>query len=291
MSEQMNRRPPEHIVGLPLFLLAALVLGACSRSEEPAPAETAPEAVTGSISYRERIALTDAAIVEVDLADVSIDDGPAKVVSTQRIRSPGQVPVHFKLEYPAARIDPTHRYTIQARIREGDRLVFATDTAYPVITEGNPRIVEVLVVPIGSAAAQGAEGGRSSPAAEPAIEGTLATGDVTAKYSAQFAGGHLVSIQEDRDLGSLGKAGAEYQFKEGRLLRYIELGTRATPGSQQQIELDLAFDDTGEILAARKSVNDTASKPDLADIDAARNRAELLRSHALALKASREHAN
>lgn len=35
------------------------------------------------------------------------------------------------------------------RDREGERLAFATDTAYPVITGGNPKTVDIAVVAIG----------------------------------------------------------------------------------------------------------------------------------------------
>jgi len=38
---------------------------------------------------------------------------------------------------------------VQAEIREGDRLLFTTETNYPVITRGNPRVVDVTVVPVG----------------------------------------------------------------------------------------------------------------------------------------------
>lgn len=284
----MPHRSLEHIVGPALAVAAVLLLGACSRNEDSAMDIATVDAVTGSITYRERIALTDAAVVEVELADVSVADGPAEVISTQRIRSPGQVPVHFRLEYSAERIDPAHRYVVQARIREGDRLAFATDTAFPVITEDQPRTVEVVVVPIGSGPSQEALEDISREA-EPPLEGVLVTAAGTARYAANFVDGSLVSIQEDRDLGPLGKAGVEYQFKEGRLLRYLESGTRNAPGGTLRVEFDFAFDDTGEMLAVRKTVNDAATKPDEAEIDAARNRADLLRNHALALQSSRGH--
>jgi putative lipoprotein len=290
----MSLRPThgtlEHIACLVAWLLAASLLGACANGEGPTPAESTTEVVTGSITYRERIALTNAAVVEVELADVSVVDGPAEIVSTQRILRPGQVPVHFKLEYPAARIDPSHRYTVQARIREGDRLVFATDTAYPVITMGNPLVAQVAVILVGSATTESGIGNVSATTTT-SLDGTLVAGNVTARYSANFENDRLVSIQEDRDLGAMGKASADYQFKEGRLLRYVELGSKPQAGGSQKTELDFAFDDTGELLAARKTLNDASSKPDKAEIDAARNRAELLRNHALALKSSREHAH
>ncbi len=273
-----------------MCLLVLQVLSACSSKETPpVAAEPAPKVVTGSVTYRERMALTDAAIVEVQLLDVSVADAPAAVISLQRIRNPGQVPVHFRLEYAAASIDDTHRYTVQARIFEGDQLTFATDTAYPVITEGNPQIVEIVTIPVGGVADSGVQAPRRDD--EPPVEATLTTGDTTASYTAHFEGGALVSIQEDRDHGITGKAAAEYQFKEGRLLRYIERSRRTdgTGSKPADVELNFAFDDTGELLAATKTVNDSGAKPEMTEIDGARNRAALLRNHALALRASREH--
>jgi putative lipoprotein len=288
--ERPIARPLEHIAGRVAAFVAIAALSACSGKESASLAESGLDAVAGTLVYGELATLSDEAVVEVELADVSVD-GPAEIVSKQRIRKPGQFPVHFKLDYPAERIDPTHRFTVQARIREGDRLAFATDTAYPVITAGNPKTIEVAVVASGAdEAGEVSSAARSTPA-EPPLEGTLATGGATSRYSATFRNGALVSLQEDRDAGAQGKSGAEYQFKDGRLLRYIELGTRNGPAGKQQVEFDFAFDDTGELLAARKTVNDAALKPEDADIYAARNRADLLRNHALALKASREHGH
>lgn len=283
-------RSLEHIAGLLGTLLAVAVLSGCSGKEAATPAAVGVESVAGTLSYSELTTLSDEAVVEVELADVSVADGPAEIVSSQRIRKPGPFPVHFKLDYSPDRIDPTHRYTIQARIREGDRLAYATDTAYPVITGGNPSSIDVAVIAIGSGATADTVAAAGTAPTERPLEGTLVSGGVTSGYAATFRNGALVSLQEDRDSGALGKAGAEYQYKDGRLLRYIELGTRIEAAGKQQVEFDFAFDDTGEVLAARKTVNDTAVKPEETDIYAARNRAELLRNHALALKASRDHA-
>lgn len=284
-------RSLEHISALLGALLVVATVSGCSGKETAAPSVVGVDSVAGTLSYGELTTLSGEAVVEVELADVSVADGPAEIVSTQRIRNPGPFPVHFKLDYAPDRIDPTHRYTIQARIREGDRLAFATDTAYPVITGGNPKTVEVVMIAIGSGETADLTAMTGTAPAEPPLQGTLASGGVTSAYSATFRSGALVSIQEDRDAGAAGKAGAEYQYKDGRLLRYIELGTSNGSSGKQQVEFDFAFDDTGEVLAARKTVNDTAVKPEDADIYAARNRADLLRNHALALKASRDHGH
>lgn len=290
MSSRPLARSLGHIAGLAAGSIAAVLLAACSPKDAAAPEVAGMESVAGTLRYTDLAALSDAAVVEVELADVSVADGLAAIVSSQRIRNPGPFPVHFKLDYAPDRIDPTHRYTVQARIREGERLAFATDSAYPVITGGNPKTVDIAVVAIGAGEATDVAAAKTAPAERP-LEGTLVSGSVTSKYSASFRNGTVVSIQEERDAGDAGKAGAEYQFKEGRLLRYIELGTRTGAAGRQQVEFDFAFDDTGEMLAARKTVDDTAMKPDIADIYAARNRADLLRNHALALKASRDHAH
>ena len=49
--------------------------------------------VTGTITYRERIALPENAIVNVQLQDVSLQDVAATVIAETTITTPGQVPI------------------------------------------------------------------------------------------------------------------------------------------------------------------------------------------------------
>lgn len=86
----------------------------------------------------------------VKIVDVSRADASATVVAEQRIDTAGkQVPISFDLAYERNRIVERNSYAVQAEIREGNRLLFITDTRYPVITQGNPRNVEITVVPVG----------------------------------------------------------------------------------------------------------------------------------------------
>lgn len=125
--------------------LLAIALVACAGpSREPRPADRMA-AVSGTITYRERVALRADAVVVVQLQDVSRVDAPGIVVGEQRIDSPGQVPIRFQIRYDPARIDPERTYAISARILQGDRLLFLNDTAYRVITRGNPSHVEMLL--------------------------------------------------------------------------------------------------------------------------------------------------
>ena len=104
-------------------------------------------AVSGSVTYRERIALTPGASLVVELRDVSLADAAAPLIARQTIANPGQVPIDFKVEYSRDDIDSRNTYAIQARIVEADgRLAFINDTAYHVITRGNPDHVDMLLV-------------------------------------------------------------------------------------------------------------------------------------------------
>jgi putative lipoprotein len=83
--------------------------------------------------------------VTVTLADVSLADAPAQVISRQVIVEPGQPPIPFELRYDPATIIPNHTYAVQARIEDGGRLLFISASANHVITRGAPAEVEVWV--------------------------------------------------------------------------------------------------------------------------------------------------
>ena len=105
----------------------ALALAACASTGVPAERTVA---VTGSIAYRERIALPPTAQIEVRLDDVSLADAPARNMATQSFAAEGkQVPFAFSLTVDRADIDPRHSYAVAARITDADgKLLFITDT-------------------------------------------------------------------------------------------------------------------------------------------------------------------
>lgn len=101
--------------------------------------------VTGTITYRQKIALPPNAVVTVSLQDVSLQDAPAKIISQQVIKSPGQVPIPFSISYDPKAIDGKNTYAIGVRITVGDKLLFINNTFYPVITKEKPSVIEVMV--------------------------------------------------------------------------------------------------------------------------------------------------
>ena len=143
---------------IPLRLAAAFVLlslAAFACTSDPAPAgelevtsgRSPNAAVSGTVTYRERLALTEGATLIVELRDVSYQDASAPLIARQTIANPGQVPIRFEVGYHRDDIDDRNVYGVSARIIESDgRLAFTNDTAYDVITRGNPRSVEMLLV-------------------------------------------------------------------------------------------------------------------------------------------------
>jgi uncharacterized lipoprotein YbaY len=104
--------------------------------------------VTGTVAYRERIAMPVDAVVIVRLLDTSLMDAPAVEIGAHLIDQPGQVPVSYAIGYDPAEIIDTHTYAVRATISAGDDLLWTTDTAYPVITRGNPTTADLLLVQV-----------------------------------------------------------------------------------------------------------------------------------------------
>jgi putative lipoprotein len=104
--------------------------------------------VTGTVTYREKIAMPQDAVVIVQLQDTSLMDVPAVDIGAQVIEGAGTVPVHFSVGFDPAEIIDNHTYSLRATITSGDELLWTTDTAYPVITRGNPPTAELLLIAV-----------------------------------------------------------------------------------------------------------------------------------------------
>jgi putative lipoprotein len=77
---------------------------------------------------------------------VSLADAPAKVIAEQKFVFAGQqVPLPFEVHYDHAKIDPKRGYALSARITVNAQLIFLNTTAYPIITQGNPTKVDMVL--------------------------------------------------------------------------------------------------------------------------------------------------
>lgn len=103
------------------------------------------EQVTGSATYLQRIALPPNAVFDAHVEDVSRADAQGESIGSVRIIGPGNPPIMFAINIDPQRVDERHRYSVRATITVDGRLLFTTDQAYPVLTQGNGREVELLL--------------------------------------------------------------------------------------------------------------------------------------------------
>ncbi|MFC5392986.1 YbaY family lipoprotein [Bosea vestrisii] len=126
-----------------IFAAGALALAAL-----PLPALAAPRTLSGTVTYRERIALPPGAMVEVSLLDVSLADAPSRTIARTRIAARRQVPIPFRLHFNDAVIQPGHRYALRAEIRVRGQLWFTTTEHHAaLVPDASSEIVVQRVAP------------------------------------------------------------------------------------------------------------------------------------------------
>jgi putative lipoprotein len=102
--------------------------------------------ITGTITYRERIALPPDAVIKIKLLDVSRQDTAAIEIASQSLTTTGeQVPISFALPYDASKIQEQQTYVVRAEIYLNDQLSFTTTQIYPVITRGHSNEVNLVL--------------------------------------------------------------------------------------------------------------------------------------------------
>ena len=111
--------------------------------------------------------LPPGAELTVVLRDVSSADAPAEVLAATTRAIDGAPPYPFVLRYDPAVIDARHTYAVRARVTLGDRLLMTTDTVAPVITQGAPSEVALVMHRVPGRSGEG-EGEQATPA--PALD-------------------------------------------------------------------------------------------------------------------------
>lgn len=119
---------------------------------QPNPNQIAEDTQTlsGTVSYRQRIALPPNATLRLRLLDVSRADAPATTVTQKTVPITGQVPIPFELTYRPETIQPQHTYILDARILVGGRVRWIPAQRTAVITGGKPTQVNILLRPASS---------------------------------------------------------------------------------------------------------------------------------------------
>ena len=99
--------------------------------------------LVGTVNYNERMALPPNATALVQLVDISLADAPAQVIAEDRISGATGSPIPYRLRFDQTLIKPRGTYALQARIADGDRLLFINTTRHTVFAGGrnNTRIL------------------------------------------------------------------------------------------------------------------------------------------------------
>lgn len=144
--------------------LVVLVSGWVVACAQVAPA---PVFVTGTATYRERMALPPQAVFEASVVDIARADAASAVLASVRVESP-QVPVRFSIPVDPAHLQPGGRYALRARITLDGRLMFTSDTVHPVLGAAGTTHADVLLRRVAAADGHGLLGGRAGVAARAA---------------------------------------------------------------------------------------------------------------------------
>jgi L,D-transpeptidase YcbB len=120
-----------------LFFIAAATTAAAQ-----APGHSV---VTGSLTYRERIALPADATVRVRLVEVGPRGALGRVIA-ERVTTPtGQVPFRFELPYERKTVSTSRSYALDARVLVGEQEMFAPSRTYFVLTSGRPATADLML--------------------------------------------------------------------------------------------------------------------------------------------------
>ncbi len=119
-----------------------------TKSGENDPAATME--VSGTVTYFQRIALPPDAILTMKIVDVTTTDRDAAVIAEKAIEITHQVPIAFSMKFDPGKIDSPHRYNLEAVIRLHGRPIWRNSNANPVITNGNPMEMQVMLAPVGA---------------------------------------------------------------------------------------------------------------------------------------------
>lgn len=129
------------VFAIALTTLSALGAVACSGHNT----------VSGTITFDGDAAIPDDAVLVVQLRDVSYQDVASILIAEQTIQNPKRFPLSFSVQYDPDSIDQRAIYGLGIRISLGDRLLYTNDTAFDVLTRGNPsRNVKTWVIAVGS---------------------------------------------------------------------------------------------------------------------------------------------
>lgn len=119
------------LLTLALIVLAVLTLPGLARAQ-------AGTSVTGTLSYAQRAALPNNALIRMQIAELRAGQAPQLIAEQQFTSAGAQVPIAFSIPYDANRISQSAQYIVQGNISVDGRVRYTTTSQYLVLTGGRP---------------------------------------------------------------------------------------------------------------------------------------------------------
>jgi len=127
---------------------------------DSAPATTQPSApsafvdIGGSVTWHAISLLPSDAVLIIRAQDTARADAPALTLAEQRIGlASNPLPIPFKLTIDRDLIGKNAQITVAARIERKGKLLFINDSIHRAFSDGQPRQVDIKLVPVGAARA------------------------------------------------------------------------------------------------------------------------------------------
>lgn len=252
-----------------LILSAALVLAACGSGKN---SPKAMPAITGTVSYKERIALAPDAELVVRLFDQSKVNAAPSQIATKTITALGAQPIPFSLEYERKLVNSMGTYSLEAMIRQEGQVLFLSAEKYLVLTHGKGNHVDVQMT---LARAPSTPKDPKDVVTEQFQQLEQQIGGMTRLTGERFVGekaigwdgflkeGQVRMVRENIDYGEKGRFSVRYAYKNDQpwiVVRMIEGG-----GAKNLILLQ--WDDQGTLSFKSKTVGEKASEPSQDEID------------------------
>jgi uncharacterized lipoprotein YbaY len=132
--------PREFLVAVCCGLLA-LALNGCGGGHTDDKMLT----LRGLATYRERMAVSATARLEVDLLDMTNVGATPEILGRTSVENAGQVPIGFVITINASKFDRGHTYALRASIFDQGELLFTTPEPQGVNLEKLDGLLEVVM--------------------------------------------------------------------------------------------------------------------------------------------------
>jgi putative lipoprotein len=209
--------------------------------------------VTGTVSYRERIALPRDAVVNVELWDVSKN----RQVSSWATRNPPGVPVPFNVPYPASAIDSRDTYELRASISVEGITRWRTSRGVLVITKGASSFNLDVIVEQASGDLGAGEGVEDLGNGRHRVHKSWTSGNDKHDWESYWEGGQIISSMETIRYSNGDVSTHSFAFSRGALVTATALQSRKR-GTQVEGWV-IFYDSKGNVLGARKRAGEKES--------------------------------